>query len=63
MLTSDSRSTLPIRFAERPRMFDIATNSSAPPAISSGRMPSSSSLQKTVRYSEMTTAPIAITIR
>ena len=50
-------------FAERPRMFDIATNSSAPPAITSGSTPSSSSLQKTVRYSEMTTAPIAITIR
>ena len=63
MLSSDSRSTLPIRLADRPRMFDIATYSSAPPATTSGRMPSFSSFQKTVRYSEMTTALIAITIR
>ena len=63
MLKSESRRTVPSRFADRPRMFCIATSRSAAPAITSGRAPSSSSLQKTVRYSEMTTAPIAITIR
>ena len=35
----------------------------APPRSALRQTPSSSSLQKTVRYSEMTTAPIAITIR
>ena len=63
MLKSESRRTVPSRLADRPRMFCIATSRSAAPAITSGSAPSSSSLQKTVRYSEMTTAPIAITIR
>ena len=63
MLNSESRSTVPSRSAHSPRMFCIATSSSAAPAITSGRTPSPSSVQKTVRYSAMTTAPIAITIR
>ena len=63
MLKSESRSTVPSLLADRPWMFCIATSRSAAPAITSGRTPSSSSFQKTARYSEMTTAPIAITIR
>jgi hypothetical protein len=63
MLKRESRRTAPSRWADRPRMFCIATSKSAAPAITSGSAPSSSSFQKTARYSETTTAPIAITIR
>jgi hypothetical protein len=63
MLNSEKRSTAPRRSALRPPMFCMATNARAAPPIAIGTVPSPRSDQKTVRYSEMATAPIAITIR
>ena len=64
MLNSDRRSTAPSRSAERPWMFCIATNAERARRRSRrGSTPSPSSHQKTVRYSAMATAPIAMTIR